>query len=62
MDESVQRRAERGQAQAGRPRTGRLAPNYLASDQCHCNRHLQKIRAVSKEGSETWMATLGRPA
>jgi len=62
MDESVQRRAERGQAQANRPRPGRPAPNYLISDQRHCNRHLQKIRAVSKEGGDTWVATPGRPA
>jgi len=33
INTSVDRRAEKGQAQVGRPRPGRPAPNYSASDQ-----------------------------
>ena len=59
INTSVDRRAEKGQAQVGRPRPGRPAPNCLASDQCNCNRHLQKIRSVQQKGGKKWTTSLG---
>ena len=53
IDTSVERRAEGGGLpQAGRTRPGRLAPNYLASDQGQCNRLHQAIRSSHTKAAQ----------
>ena len=52
IDTSVERRAEGGQPQAGRPRLGRPAPNCLISDQTNATDFIRRSRTSNKKGTK----------
>ena len=60
IDTSVERRAERGQPQASRPRPGRPTPNCLISDRRQSNRLHQAIRSIHTKAAQNSTEILGR--